>query len=176
MLDQGNLPAQLRNLRDVVAEYDAKVEAVTENIAAFEAAMGAIESNATVGGTYVGSIWGRGSPSVHQHTLERNLLKSAWQHVYKGLNLHKIASAKDRKKFEMAFEDPPPFTLANHDNSHRTQDEPRAHSDHDLRPRRSGKEAVGANCQGKEKNWLSTGLSNGTRGLENSLTMSAAAM
>jgi len=94
-------------------KYDAKVEAIDERIAAFKDVVTGLESSATVGGTYVGSIWWRSAPSVDRHTLERNLLKSAWQHVYNGLNLDKIASAKDRKKFEMAFEDPAPFTLDN---------------------------------------------------------------
>lgn len=113
MNDQTNMPAMLRSLREIVDEYEAKRDAATETVAEFKRATNEVEMQSTVGGTYAHSVWGRGSPSLHERAILDNLLKSAWMHVYKGLNLHKIASASDRKKFEMSFEKPPEFTLDN---------------------------------------------------------------
>lgn len=102
----------LRSLPDVVAEYDVKRAALPEAIATFEAAGRALHVAASVGGEYGQETidTGRG---VHLSTLERNLLRSAWMHVWKGLNLPQIASAKDKKNWEMAMASPAPFTLDN---------------------------------------------------------------
>lgn len=105
------LPATLRSLREIVEEYDAKAEAIPQLIADFGAAVTALEMGACVGGTYAGQVFSGGAP--YERTLRANLLQSAWQHVYRGLNLHLIAPASDRSKFEMAFKDPAPFTLGN---------------------------------------------------------------
>ncbi|TXH55687.1 MAG: DUF4942 domain-containing protein [Desulfurellales bacterium] len=102
----------LRSLPDVVAEYDAKRAALPEAIATFEAAGRALHVAASVGGEYGQETidTGRG---VYLSTLERNLLRSAWMHVWKGLNLPQIASAKDKKSWEVAMASPAPFTLDN---------------------------------------------------------------
>lgn len=102
----------LRSLPDVVAEYDAKRAALPEAIATFEGAGRALHAAASVGGEYGQETidTGRG---VHLSTLERNLLRSAWMHVWKGLNLPQIASAKDKKNWEAAMASPAPFTLDN---------------------------------------------------------------
>ena len=107
------LPATLRRLSDIVDEYDQKAAAIPDTIAALDRAKTDAEMNSTVGGTYAGCIWGRASPVLYERTLRANLLESAWQHVYRGLNLHRIAPASDRSRFEMAFKDPAPFTLDN---------------------------------------------------------------
>jgi hypothetical protein len=109
-----NLPALLRSLPDIVAEYDAKRAAIPATVEAFQRATTAAEIGATVGGTYAGSIWyGGRSGDLHGPHLERNLLESAWKHVYHGLKLDKIAPASDRSRFETALKDPAPFTLDN---------------------------------------------------------------
>lgn len=104
--------SSLRSLPDVVADYDAKLAGLPEAIAAFEAAGRALLSAASVGGEYGQETidTGRG---VHQTTLERNLLRSAWVHVWKGLSLPAIASAEDKKNWERAMASPVPFTLDN---------------------------------------------------------------
>lgn len=112
-LDNANLPATLRSLPDIVAEYDEKVDGITDTIRAMSDAITAAEMSAIVGGTYVESIWGRSSPGLYDRTLSANLLKSAWRHVYNGLQLDRIAPASDRSQFETAFANPPPFTLDN---------------------------------------------------------------
>ena len=115
MLDTSNenLPARLRSLREIVDEYEAKAAAIPATVAAFHQAITDAEMGCCIGGTYAGSIWYRGSPTLHESTLRSNLLQSAWRHVYTGLNLDKIAPASDRSKFELAFKDPAPFTIDN---------------------------------------------------------------
>jgi len=103
--------AKLRSLPDVVAEYDAKLAAIPQIIADFAAAGDAVKVAVSVGGEYgqeninVGGTYAR--------TLEMNLLRSAWQHVWRGLNLPTIASAKDKANWERAMAAPAPFTLDN---------------------------------------------------------------
>lgn len=113
MTDHSNMPALLRALPDIVAEHDEKKAAIGEAVAEYNAAVTRIEMQAAIGGTFAGSIWGRGTPRVHESTIESTLRKSAWRHVYRGLNLHLIASAADRKRFEAEFEKAPEFTLDN---------------------------------------------------------------
>jgi len=104
--------AKLRSLPDVVAEYNAKLAAIPEAISAFDASAQALRSAASVGGEYGQETidTGRG---VRAETLERNLRRSAWKHVWNGLNLPTIASAKDKKAWEQSMADPPHFTLDN---------------------------------------------------------------
>lgn len=107
------VPATLRRLSDIVAEYDEKVAAIPATVESFSEAVTAAEMGSTIGGTYAESIWGRCSPHLYERTLRDNLLQSAWKHVYNGLNLNQIAPASDRSRFELAFKDPAPFTLDN---------------------------------------------------------------
>jgi len=106
-----NVPALKKNIAGIVAEYDEKYAAIDDEIKAFEESITRIEYQTTVAGQYVGAIFRK--PYIHKSTLETNLLKSAWQYVFKRLNLEIIASAKDKKEFELAIQDPPPFTLDN---------------------------------------------------------------
>lgn len=107
------VPAALRNLRDVVEEYETKVAAVDEVEKAFKDAVNAVDLASVIGGTYVGSIWYRARPSIRARTIKENLLKSAWRHVYDGLNIKHVASAADRSRFDMDLENPAEFTLEN---------------------------------------------------------------
>lgn len=103
--------AKLRSLPDVVAEYDAKLAAIPEAIATFEAAGQALKMAASVAGEHGGEKIDTGH--IYEDTLRRNLLVSAWQHVWKGLNLPSIASANDKRKWEQSMASPAPFTLDN---------------------------------------------------------------
>ena len=94
-----------------MAEYDAKAAGITEALAAFEAAGSALKIAATVAGEHGGEKIDTGY--VREDTLRRNLLVSAWQHVWKGLNLPSIASANDKRKWEQSMASPAPFTLDN---------------------------------------------------------------
>lgn len=115
MKDQSNMPAPLRSLSALVEEYEAKREAIPQRMDELKAAQKAIELGATIGGTYTHSIWGRsGSPThVTQSDLEAALLRSAWRHVYDGLNIGRIAPASDRARYDRELETPPEFTIDN---------------------------------------------------------------
>lgn len=107
----GTALALQRSLSDVVEEYEQKLGEIPQAVTAFKAAGDALKAAACVGGT-----WGQTSidtGSVYEHRLEESLLKSAWQHVYDGLKIETIASAKDKKRFEQALTSPAPFTLDN---------------------------------------------------------------
>lgn len=100
-----------RNLRDVVEEYDRKLAEIPEVIAAFKKAGEALTAAACIAGTYGRTTIDTGN--IYDHRLKESLLKSAWHHVYDGLNIETIASAKDKKRFEQAMSNPAPFTLDN---------------------------------------------------------------
>ena len=105
-------PATLRNLRDIVEEYNEKLEAIPAVLAEFEQSVKKIEMKTSIGGSFGGSVFSH-NPTPYESTLKAVLLKSAWRHVYNGLNIETIAPAKDKKQFEMALENPPEFTLDN---------------------------------------------------------------
>lgn len=106
-----HVPTLQRSLADVVAEYDQKQAGLKAALKTFEQAGNNLKMAATVGGTYgqenidTGSVWDR--------TLEENLLKSAWLHVYEGLNIERLASPTDKRLWEQAMAKPAPFTLDN---------------------------------------------------------------
>ena len=50
---------------------------------------------------------------ICERKLKESLLKSAWRHVYDGLNIKSISSAQDRRKFEQGMASPAAFTLDN---------------------------------------------------------------
>lgn len=100
-----------RNLKDIVAEFDQKVAAIPQALADFETAGSAIKAAACVAGTWGATTIDTGR--VWDSHLKESLLKSAWKHVYSGLNIESIASAADKKRFEQAMTSPAPFTLDN---------------------------------------------------------------
>jgi hypothetical protein len=107
----GTALALQRSLSDTVEEYEQKVAAVPQVVADFKAAGEKLKAAACIGATWgdtrleTGSIYGR--------QLEESLLKSAWNHVYSGLNIERIASAADKRRFQQAMTNPAPFTLDN---------------------------------------------------------------
>lgn len=100
-----------RSLPDVVAEYDAKRAALGSALAAFHKAGAELKSAATIAGTFgnvtidTGNIW--------ESTLKDSLLKSAWKHVYDGLQIDRLSSPADKNLWKQALEKPAPFTLDN---------------------------------------------------------------
>ena len=101
-----------RTISDALAEYEAKLAAIPEVVAGYKGAIAAAEQGACVSGTFGESIF-RPTPHLHERDMEEALLKSAWKHVYNGMNIAAISSATDRKRFEMAISKPPEFTLDN---------------------------------------------------------------
>ena len=105
-------PAILPKLSDLVAEYDRKLAALPELHAMLSEVVKACDMGATVGTEYRGGIWGRGGrPSMQSP--DRALRSSAWVHCYRGMNIHRIAPANERDRFEREFDDPPEFTIDN---------------------------------------------------------------
>lgn len=105
--------AKLRSLPDVVAEYEQKLKAIPVAVSAFQAAGSALKTSATIGGEYGWETIDTSGRGTDARTLEINLRRSAWIHVWNGLNLPAIASARDKKAWEQALASPPPFTLDN---------------------------------------------------------------
>ena len=104
-------PALQRRLTEVVEEYDAKAAAITSALAAFNDAGNELKNAATIGGTFgnVNIETGR----VHESELRRALIRSAWRHVYDGLQIERLASPADKRRFQQGLEAPAPFTVDN---------------------------------------------------------------
>ncbi len=99
-----------RKPSDLVAEYEAKREALPEALAAFEAAGTALKAAATLGGTW-GNVTLDTGRGIYDRTLQQSLLQSAWRHVYDLYGLDRIASAETKRRYEQMFAAPPPFTV-----------------------------------------------------------------
>lgn len=108
-----HVPALKRSLQDVVAEYDLKRGSIDGAMAAHKQACNDLKSSAAVGNTFGDYVLHSLAESVHRGNMEKALLKSAWKHVYEGLNIEVVASARDRKLFLQSMEKPAPFTLEN---------------------------------------------------------------
>ena len=103
-------PALRRRLADIVEEYDAKRAAIPEALAAYGGAVAKLHSAASIGAAYGGPLL-RDSSGPAPWAMEASLLKSAWKHVFDGLNVAEIAPAADKRRFEQMLEKPPAFTL-----------------------------------------------------------------
>ena len=95
----------------IVAEYEAKTEALEEAFAAYEQAQTALKMACTIGGTHPYDRLPLGH--VTRDDMRRVLLKSAWRHIYEEYKLPAIIPAADKRRIEMMFEKPLPFTLDN---------------------------------------------------------------
>lgn len=109
--DGGAVAIRLR-LSDIVDEFEDKVAAIPTVIEAFNKAEMAVRSAAVVQGSWGGQVFSR-DPSIDERQVRKSLLCSAWRHVYEGLNIENIASAKDRKRLELMLENPPAFNMEN---------------------------------------------------------------
>ena len=100
-----------QKISDIVKEYDWKVSQIPNAISEYEMACEKFKSDSCVSGT-----WGQvniDTGRACKHTIKKSLLKSAWLHIYNGLNIKSFASAKDQKLFERQLEDLPEFTMEN---------------------------------------------------------------
>lgn len=102
-------PALREDLPALVAEYNAKLASIPEELAAFKAAIDSLTFAGCFRGGYVGPIVSS-TDAPSQRTMESNLLESAWQHIYKRYRINEIASASDRKQFDLSMKTPPEFT------------------------------------------------------------------
>lgn len=101
-----------RKPSDIVAEYEAKRDALAAALADYEAAGVALKSSATIGGTW-GNVTLDTGRGIYDSVLEQSLLQSAWRHVYDLYGLEAISSAEDKRRYEQMFTSPPPFTVEN---------------------------------------------------------------
>lgn len=106
-----NQLALQRSLSDAIVEYDQKAAAIPQAIADFEAAGVTLKAAGCISGTWGDTQLDTGS--VYESKLKESLLKSAWRHVYDGLNIETIASAADKRRFQQGMANPAPFTLDN---------------------------------------------------------------
>lgn len=107
-----HVPTLLRSLPDIVREYDEKRKALAGVLSGFTKSIDGLKMAATVAGTHgQENIDVRGVPYLS--ALEKHLLKSAWLHVYNGLNMKVMSSPKDVSRWEQAMAAPPAFTLEN---------------------------------------------------------------
>lgn len=106
----GTQLAYPHTVRDIVQEYQLKHSRIAESIAAADQAIADLNSACSVG-AYHESV---ARPLYINHgTAERILLSSAWQAIYKSLNLDHVFSATDKRSFERSLSDPVPLTLEN---------------------------------------------------------------
>lgn len=104
--------ARQSTVLDLIEEYETKVAAIDGEVAAFEAAYTKLEMSACVQGKFVAPV-SRHRPHISVRELKANLRKSGWRAIYDRLQIDRIASAKDRKQFDRAMEDPPELTFDN---------------------------------------------------------------
>lgn len=103
--------AKAANINDIIQEYNEKRENVKLLLENFHNACSDFNMGATIRGTYAETVLQTSTPSDCK--VEKNLLMSAWRHVYSICNVDMIASANDKKKFEHLFQNPPEFTKDN---------------------------------------------------------------
>lgn len=97
---------------ELVAEFDKKKAAIPALIADFYAAKVAAEMGSSVFGCWGGQIFSR-APDLSEREMLKALTVSAWKFAYGQLNLDSVAPASERKKWQLAFENPAEFTLEN---------------------------------------------------------------
>lgn len=109
-IDQGTLALQ-RSLTDVVAEYDTKRAGLVQAIKDFEKAGTDLKMSVTIAGVFGDRTIDTGH--VYERELQECLLKSAWKHVYDGLDIDRLASPNDKNRWKQSLEKPAPFTIEN---------------------------------------------------------------
>lgn len=108
--DDNGAPALRKRISEVVKEYDIKAAALPDALRSFNEGETALRVSTSIGGAFGGQLFRR-DPNIYQRDAEACLLRSAWRHIYDGLHIDKIASAKDRKRLSLLMEQPPAFTI-----------------------------------------------------------------
>lgn len=111
ILTGGEITTGRRKPSDLVAEYEMKAAAIPAALAQFEAAQTELKMAASIGGTWGNRTLDTGG--LGERDLQAALLGSAWRHTYQLYALENFASAADKKRIELMFADPPPFTVEN---------------------------------------------------------------
>lgn len=100
------------SVKDIVADYKAKSDALKYEIATYEAAELRLNQAVQVIGGYTGDSFPR-KQYLSESEGQRILLSSTWLAIYKRLNLDKVFSAEDKRKFEQSLANPAPLTMEN---------------------------------------------------------------
>lgn len=100
-----------RKPSELVAEYQAKLDAIPAALSAFENAGRELERACSIGGAYPGVSLNTGR--VYEAVALDALLKSAWRHVWELYGLATIASADTKRRVDRLFENPPEFSVEN---------------------------------------------------------------
>jgi SAM-dependent methyltransferase len=105
-----HVPVIPRRVSEIIDEYQAKADNAQDAVDAYRAAEAALGSASTVCGKYV-------RPMVNDRVradaneVRRNLLASAWRALYDTMQIDRLASADDRRRFERLFAAPPPLSI-----------------------------------------------------------------
>lgn len=105
-----HVPAVPVSVTEILDEYQLKANAADDAVAAFRAAQDALGMAATVRGQYVRSMV-NDRVSADARAVQRNLLESGWRALYHRMQIDRLASANDKRRFERLFADPPPLTI-----------------------------------------------------------------
>ena len=111
MSEDNTALAFLPRLSDIVDEYDKKLDNLGNALKTFEQAGNDLKFACTIAG-----VWGNTNIDIGSNYIENlkmSLKISAWRHVYKGMNIDRIATANDKRRFEHSMSNPPEFTLEN---------------------------------------------------------------
>ena len=98
------------SLAELVAEYDDKLAALPDQIEAFGAAVRDMERACSLAGTFGATLFSP-RPHVYPREAQDALRKSAWRHVYEGLQIKRLAPAGDKRRIDALLENPPVFSI-----------------------------------------------------------------
>lgn len=111
MMGGGEITTGRRKPSELVAEYEAKAAGAADAVKQFAAAGDALKMACSIGGTFGYESLSIGN--VSERDAQSFLRKSAWRHLYGIYDLESIVPAADKRRIEMLFTSPPPFTVEN---------------------------------------------------------------
>lgn len=98
-------------IRDIISEYQYKSENLSKELKLFVDASNTLNSNCVITGGF-GSQFAR-QQYLNESDGQRILLSSAWKALYVKLNLDRVFSSTDDRKFQQSLDNPPELTLDN---------------------------------------------------------------
>lgn len=102
-----------RTVSDFIKEYNFKKENLDNEIENFIKQVENIKMASSIGGHFGDNIFYRSDPSVDRDSAYKALLISGWRCLYSRLGIDKLATADDKRKWDMAIANPPPLTPEN---------------------------------------------------------------
>lgn len=105
-----HVPAIPRRVADILDEYQVKADGADDAVSAWQKAQTDFGMAATVAGRYVRSMV-NDRVMADAKAVRRNLLESGWRALYAAMQIDRLASANDKRRFEALFASPPPLTI-----------------------------------------------------------------